>query len=561
MKRSLVPFWGSLVLFWYSTTFAGGLDAHAGTNPYAVPTFECLGIYHKVDGKNKSQCEVTYREAGSGDWQAGLPLWFDERDSEFRGSIVGLTPDTEYEVVLRYGDDEQRLRAKTLSEEFPVGKTTYVNSGVTTETLHITESGTPDAWHLVTPEAGSSATVDAENRLDVNVLVEASYVIIRGLELQNAARDGIYITEDFHDVVIEDCRITNWGRSGGSISLGNEWMDDSAIKARKGSSGLIIQRNLIENPRGASNDWNTGHPNGPQGITLIDSRGRNVIRYNEIRSTDDHGYNDAIGGANNYSFEGNLNRDSDVYGNIIANVWDDAVEAEGANMNVRIWGNYIHYTHVHIATAATSKGPLYIFRNVLGLSRRAQGDPLGGAMIKVGDRDPYFGGRRYVFHNTALQPKGPFRVFSDHPCTNTVTRNNIFDCPGPFTRKQKPPIPSDLDHDLFTGLWIVTGYGDNVVRQKPAFVPSDTREFFLAPTTTKIEWGKTTMQRGDKQLTVTDAVVDVRNPAIDAGILLPGFNDEFKGEGPDLGAFEIGNPPLRFGRRAVDPAVTAPWEQ
>jgi hypothetical protein len=36
----------------------------------------------------------------------------------------------------------------------------------------------------------------------------------------------------------------------------------------------------------------------------------------------------------------------------------------------------------------------------------------------------------------------------------------------------------------------------------------------------------------------------------DSGALLPGFNDDYKGAGPDLGAFEFGALPLEFGRRA-----------
>jgi hypothetical protein len=49
---------------------------------------------------------------------------------------------------------------------------------------------------------------------------------------------------------------------------------------------------------------------------------------------------------------------------------------------------------------------------------------------------------------------------------------------------------------------------------------------------------------------------------IDAGIILPGFNDEFSGKAPDLGAFETALPPLQFGRRAYlnHNSDRAPWE-
>jgi len=534
-----------------------------GRNPFAVATFECLGLYYTVDSDSPGECTVNYRAAGSGAWKEAMPLWFDRRDRQFRGSIVGLRPDTEYEIRLTCGGKETTFKTRTRSERFPVGRTTFLDGGVTDAELHVTEGGTPDAWHLVTPREGEKTTIDPENFRDCNIVVEAPYVIIRGLELKNAARHGVLIKAGVHDVVVEDCRITFWGRGGGPRSFGNTGGSDSAVFAERGTAGIIVQNNLIEHPRGASNDWDTGHPSGPQAVTLINSKGGNIIRYNDIRSTEDHGFNDAIGGGSNYSFEGSPNRDSDIYGNHIANVWDDAIESEGANMNVRIWGNYIHHTFQHIATASTSNGPLYIFRNIFGISRRTHANPLGGSMIKIGERDPYIGGVKYIFHNTALQPRGAFSVFSGHPCTNNVTRNNIFDCPGTLTGRREPAVPSDLDYDLFTGIHLVEGYEKHGIRGKPSFVESLSPEFYLAATTTRIHWGVTTTTHDGGELRVTDKVMTVPNPAIDAGIRLPNFNDDFAGEAPDLGAFERGRPPLKFGRHAYGEGemFVAPWER
>ncbi|MHC4539077.1 MAG: hypothetical protein ACYTEK_20740 [Planctomycetota bacterium] len=49
--------------------------------------------------------------------------------------------------------------------------------------------------------------------------------------------------------------------------------------------------------------------------------------------------------------------------------------------------------------------------------------------------------------------------------------------------------------------------------------------------------------------------------SFDAGVLIPGFNDDYKGKAPDMGAFERGNPPLKFGRDAQDGITPAPWEE
>ncbi|HOL92823.1 MAG TPA: right-handed parallel beta-helix repeat-containing protein [bacterium] len=549
-------------LFWLSVIsgIAFGLIPVAiaeEANPYAVPTYECIGIYYRHD--DPGGCAVRFREAGADAWRAALGLVYDPRDREYRGSLVNLKPDTGYEIELTCGGETVTLPSKTRSDQYPIGRITTLADGVSREPLVITQSGTPDAYHLIQPAAGAKATLDMMNAEDASVVIDADYVIVRGIESRNAARHGILIKAGRHDVVIEDCRITFWGRIGGPVSYGNEGNMDSAIYAERGAGRLTLQRNLIEDPRGASNDWETGHPSGPQGISLINSCGGNVIRYNEIRSTEDHGYNDGIGGGSNFSFEGSPNRDSDIYGNIISHVWDDAIESEGANQNVRIWGNYLFLTYQHIATACTSKGPLYIFCNVFGKSRWTHQNPLGGSLIKVGERDEFGGGRRFVFHNTALQPKGAFHVFSGHINPNTVTRNNIFDCPGRLTSSTPADPPGDYDYDLFTGMDRGAAQEKHGVRGKPAYIHSYGLEWYPAASTTKIQWGRVPFQKGGRTIEITDPVVTVPNPVIDAGEVIPGFNDDYMGKAPDLGAFELGGPPLKFGRRAQGD-FWAPWE-
>jgi hypothetical protein len=357
---------------------------------------------------------------------------------------------------------------------------------------------------------------------------------------------------------------------GGPHTYGNlEGSSDSGIYGERGCGNLAIQRNLIEDPRGASNDWETGHPDGPQGISLIESSGGNVIRYNEIISSEDHGFNDGIGGSNNFSFTGNLNRDSDVYGNIIANCWDDAIESEGGNTNVRIWGNYIHRFYNGIATASTSKGPVYIFRNVSGESRASHWNTMGGAFIKTGERNEFGGGRRYVFHNTILQPGGVFNVFSSHVNPDCVTRNNIFDVPGRLATDNEKEPASDYDFDYFSGSTRgKTASEEHGIKfgTTPAgtklYITSWDLEFYPKATINSIKWGKYPFEFGERKTEITDPVVWIKNPLIDSGTILPGFNDNFKGKAPDLGAFETGNPPLEFGRRAYlkFDEGRCPWE-
>lgn len=537
------------------------------TGLYAVSTFECSGIYWKT-GEN-GPGRIRYKGASENSWKNGYDLVYDKRTGEYRGSIVGLSPSSSYQVELSNNTSKATLKFTTRNDRFPVGKTTILPAGESDKTIVISESGTPEAYHLVTVPEGSKSILNLKNVGRNGIEIDADYVIVRGVEVRNAAIHSILIKKDRHDIVVEQCHLTYWGRLGGPVTYGNiEGGSDSGIYAENGTSNLTIQRNLIEDPRGASNDWETGHPSGPQGVTIVQSKGGNVIRYNDIVSSEDHGFNDAIGGGSNYSYVGNMNRDSDIYGNIIRNVWDDAIESEGGNMNVRIWGNYMHYFFNGVATATTTWGPLYVFRNVAGESRTGHWNTRGGAFLKTGERNEFGGGRRFLFHNTILQPNGVFDVFSSHPNPNCVTRNNIFDVPGRLaTDREKEPM-GDYDYDYFSGNMRGIAKEEHGIRF--GTTPSGTRlyissynlEFYPRSTINSIKWGAFPYEFGDRKRNITDPVVWISNPLIDSGVLLPGFNDGFSGKAPDLGAFETGNAPLQFGRRAYlsHSEGRVPWE-
>lgn len=553
IKRTILA---AMILFVAAWPSLHGQKAGNTPNPSAVTTFECAGIYWKTP--DAGQCKVQYREKSGSEWKGCIDLVYDSRDGEYRGSIVGLKPATEYQAELTSGKTKSILSFTTRNDRFPVGKTTFLKPGESDSTVIITESGTPEAYHLVTVPAGTSTVLNLKNVYKNGIEIDADYVIVRGVEVRNSAVHGILIKRNRHDVVIEQCHITFWGRIGGPHTYGNfEGGSDSGIYGERGSGNLTIQRNLIEDPRGASNDWETGHPDGPQGISIIESSGGNVIRYNEIISSEDHGFNDGIGGSSNFSFTGNMNRDSDIHGNIITHCWDDAIESEGGNMNVRIWGNYIHLFYNGIATASTSKGPLYIFRNVSGGSRSGHWNTMGGAFLKTGERNEFGGGRRFVFHNTILQPGGVFNVFSGHVNPNCVSRNNIFDVPGRLATDNEKEPASDYDFDYFSGNTRgMTASEEHGIKfgTTPAgtrlFVTAWGLEFYPRATINSIKWGKFPYEFGERKTEITDPVVWIKNPLIDSGILLPGFNDDFEGKAPDLGAFEIRKPPLQFGRRA-----------
>ena len=568
MKRKLLVLAMAHLVFFLAPNVLGQKQSEDAMNPYVIPTYECAGIYWRV--QENGACKIRYKEKTENQWREGLDLVYDAGEGEYRGSIVGLRPNIAYQVELSVVSSKTRLDFETRTDQFPIGKVTLLPAGESDRSLVITESGTPEGYHLVTVPSNAKSVLNMENVNDHGIEIDANFVIIRGVEIRNAVKHGIIIRKNMHDIIIEQCHITFWGRIGGPKTYGNlEGGSDSGIYGEKGSGNLTIQRNLIEDPRGASNDWKTGHPDGPQGISIIQSAGGNVIRYNEIVSSEDHGFNDGIGGSSNFSFTGNMNRDSDIYGNIIRNVWDDAIESEGGNMNVRIWGNYMHLFYNGIATACTSKGPIYIFRNIAGESRSGHNNNTGGALIKTGERNEYGGGRRYILHNTILQPNGVFDAFTGHVNPNCISRNNIFNVPGRLATDIEKEPPSDYDYDYFTGDPLGRSAKEEH-RIKFNSTPAGTRlftssynlEFYPKSSINSIKWGKYPFEFGDKKLEITDPVVWISNPLIDSGVLLSGFNDDFAGKAPDLGAFEVGTPPLQFGRRAYLDfnEGRAPWE-
>ncbi len=526
------------------------------TNTRAVATFESLGLYWKPPSNpGAAGCTVQYRKSAESAWKPGLAMWYDSRNAECRGSLVYLTPGTEYQVRFSLPGQQPsaQLTARTWSENFPVARVVHLPSGTSSQTLNITEGGTANGYVLYTSPPGGQSTLDAANARLNNITISAPYVIVRGLILKGAQQDAIRLLDGAHDVVIEDNDISGWGRFRETLSDGQKaGMDlDAGIRASDltGLERVVIQRNKIHHPRYGANSWGFGHPAGPQGIGFRESAGGNhVFRHNEIYSSEGQYFNDGIGDGRNFSAVGFPHADSDIYGNQISHCWDDGIEAEGGNRNVRIWGNYMDRTLVGVATTVTHVGPVYIFRNVHNRSRYSSlvstDADIAGPFSKSGTNSSWGGGRRYVFHNTTLQarasgaslPLGPSRGLNgpDAGVTNTVSRNNIW-----HVKKSSKPIDqassssNDLDFDLYNGSIVAySGAQRNGILGTPTYAAGH---------------GWASESNGQYQLAPGTA-------GHDRGARLPNFNDHFAGSAPDMGAGESGRPAMRFGLKAAAPS-------
>lgn len=531
-------------------TPAGGRTERTATAGFAIPTFHCLGLYWSpAGGAADKEVAVRYRQQGASDWKEGLPMRYnpipgtDEDLADYRGSIVYLAPATTYELklILEGTSTATSFTAETWSEDFPVGETVRVEDRDTP--LVITESGTPDGYRVYD---GQGATIDVDHKHDNCITIDASYVIVRGLTLKGAGDAGntsrkpigAVLIEGGHDIIIEDCDISDWGRLNPETGFGFNY--ESAVYSRCDTlQRLVVQRCKLHDPTFDGSNWYEPkyptHSMGPQCISLFNAGGNHVIRYNECWSDMEHMYNDIIGGGSNGSFRGSPGPDSDIYGNYVSHCWDDGLEVEGGSRNVRVWDNYIGQSMMMIGNAAASIGPLYIWRNVCARSQWRP-DDRGGYFLKMGfaGGEKWMTGHMYIFHNTIFRsdewlPTGA--LGGNRIVKHAVSRNNILHVRAPdnlIISNNERNIDNDYDYDLFNGR-VPEGEEPHGVRGEPIYVEGAGLD-------------RTTMV-GQFQLAPD-------SPGAGAGEVIPNFSGGRTGGRPDMGAHQRGTPVMRFGVRA-----------
>ena len=554
-----------------------------------VSTFNSISVYfNSPNGKNSEEAIMRYRAKNSTLWSQAQSLWFDDRlaisftpnkaeqAQQYRGSIVKLASNTEYElqVLMVPSGEMATTTAKTWNETYPVLKKIEL-SGIVKDTITLSESGSPTGYIVLTAKADSVS--DVAGLKDYNLSITGSYIIVRGLTLKNAAQHGIFLGPNSHDIVIEDCDISGWGRiAPDEISqLNNFGMNlDSAISNGRNSAAintrLVIQRNSLHHPRPTANNWDQNrqeydenekprfispgvprmnpHPVGPQAICITYSAGNNVIRYNDIYSDDQHRFNDSMGGdGSNFTFEGFPGPDSDIYGNTISYCWDDGIESEGGNMNVRIFENYIDRVYKMIAISPVSVGPAYVFRNVVFRGTRvpdpkaaSKGTAFIKSQAKADQKKPEFfygKGRVYVYNNTLLTAvENEVDQGLDMGITRTATtlynyvvRNNVLnalhiaiDDNQNMTGDPNNLNRNDYDRDLYQ-----LGMNVNLAIQE--------------------KHGIVAAPEYDANSGSGPFALSAGSPGQDQGFVIPNFTDGFVGVAPDIGAQERGASPLKFG--------------
>jgi hypothetical protein len=550
------------------------------------PTLHSLGVYWVVRGDDNRNASVRleYRPVGASTWSAGAPLWRVERGAYrsgssgsrldvpedgwlFAGSALLLRPGTAYELRLTLFDPDEKgrdaavariLRARTRAEPTePAGmRRRYVvpgsgggqgtaadpfrgletaqkaaapgdlfllQGGVYSGQWVVNRSGAPDRpiiWRGQ-PDAGRPAVIDG-----------------RGSSSSRPAH--AIAASGTHDVWFEDLTVQD-GHHGVTFH------DAARIVVRRCHLRQVdYGMNAVRNTQGTAQDHfladNTieGPSTWPRTKGIEDARGiqlsgeGHVVCYNRIR-----GFADAIA-----TFRSPRCAAIDFHNNDLSELTDDGIEMDYSERNTRCFYNRLTNVFQGISLQPVYGGPVYVFRNVMDNVAvepfKLHNSPSGGL----------------IFHNTCVKKGTPALLWTSEPVRHCVMRNNLFvGTAADFAWETTAPmVECDFDYEGFGGgpfrqflRWNRTRYAtlDDVRNRAPVLrhaVQVDAATVFASGALPPRDVSR-------PRLTPSDLRPGAGSKAVDAGAILPGWNDGFHGRGPDLGAYELGDPLPHYGPR------------
>jgi hypothetical protein len=278
-----------------------------------------------------------------------------------------------------------------------------------------------------------------------------------------------------------------------------------------------------------------------------DGRGT-VIRRNTF-----HDYFDGFGACPDSTSA--VTNETDVYENLVYRAGDDGMETDGRCSNVRIWGNTFHDALMGISLAPVYDGPVYAVRNLVYRTGAGNNDYTGSAFkFNSGYATS---GPMYLFHNTsdaavATPRSSGLDIKSPGTWELIYARNNIWSGTDYALSNANPGQPLDLDHDdLYTtrvgelAWW--SGLPDrhlNTLAELQIATGQELHGLNVAP-------GFAGAASGDYRLAADSGLID-------AGLIIPGINDEYEGAAPDIGAFEF-VPGLALYGRPGDGTIYLDW--
>lgn len=535
------------------------------------PTLQCLGVYWVVRGDDNTNAavEVAWRKAGGMDWRRGMQLFRVEKGANkmpvppeawlFAGSVVGLAPDTEYELKLKLSDPdgdaaEKLLPARTMAEPAePPGQ----------RVLHVAPGAGGGDGSPAQPFLGLAAAQSAARPGDLFLLRAGRYegafevrksgepgkpVIWRGAGDGEAVLDGAganacVAANGVHDIWFERLTISKsaWGlvaHEAQRIVIRRCHFRDvkRGITARRNPDGKLggffVADNLLEGNHPWREKVHGASVEEDRGIEISGSG--NVICFNRVRN-----FKDGIDLAPSVRCVA-----ADIHNNEVSDCLDDGCELDGAERNCRCFHNRFTDVFQGISVQPVHGGPVYVFRNALYNLEvepfKMHNSPSGALFL----------------HNTVVK-KGPaIMLMTGAPVRNCFFRNNLFlGSEGRAFDSDAPMLGCDFDYDGFGGAsgeifmkWNKVRYASlaDVKARAPVY-----RHAVLVDPAAAFASGL--LPPADPRAIVEPARNDLRlkagSSAIDAGESLPNFSDGFAGAAPDLGAYELGSELPHYGPR------------
>jgi len=223
--------------------------------------------------------------------------------------------------------------------------------------------------------------------------------------------------------------------------------------------------------------------------------------------------------------------DMEVYDNVIVDQRDDAIEADGICVNARIYRNRLGRSGSPASISPSLPGPYFWVRNVMtdfkGSSVKFNTSTGRGTIRNI-----------YFYHNTIVRTESgsdgenaALYLYDGTPSKNVFFRNNIFTSKYRLVVIQDQWVHKpDMDHDL----WHAPEAQPFVYWGSPGW------KVDLAGWKAKTG-GSAHAVWGDPQL---DAQLQIQggSPAKDKGVVIPGVNDGYAGNAPDVGHLELGGP-------------------
>lgn len=531
---------------------ADGSTAGTATSPY--PTVQNLSIEWPFTGDDNGNAVVTvkFRKQGDAAFRDGAPLFRVPGGSlegfswasRHAGSLFGLEPGTAYDIELTLGDPDGGSATATLvastrpipaDPPAPTMKMAAPASldGVlaTAEPGDVILLGDGTYGEIVVPADGAAsnpiviraanpgmAVVEGDVRIDGRAFVHVEDLVVHGKFKFN---DAEWIVVRRNTIETPDDGIVSYG-----TGVKNAYIADNTI------TGATVWK---ESALGVDGD-NIG-----EGVQITGPG--NVVAFNRVR-----GFRDCLSLLEDAEAVNQVA--DDFYGNDLSECADDAIEADFAMGNVRVYQNRIAQSFMGMSSQPSLGGPTYFLRNVLynvvfqafKLQRSSIGD--------VG------------LHNTIIKSGDAFSVNTTDVFSRAWFRNNLF-LGGPGgTYNGYDSGPGDVmqlpSADEATCSFDYDGYGstaaafagdvgntsfDSLASLQANTTEKNARQIGLDVFEASIPYPATPFSPA----ATPKFSLKAGGAAVDGGVVIANVNDGFAGAAPDLGAVELGQPEPVYG--------------